>query len=200
MSMISPHADLIIGPAESLKDAVARKNRRHPLIVALVLFGGLLQGCGEDQEDGAPNLPFKMGVGKVFSVDEPYVPAPEPGWKLVAPGPGDQVHAGKTFVSTIRFSLPPDGQLPETVFAYFPTHGGNHETQYRFVPRKKLGENLYLLETKIKAPPQPGRYRLWAETLYTEFVKKNRDVNDVHSSEVHVTKHRSPTWEVEVRE
>ena len=94
-----------------------------------------------------------MGIG-VFEAGEPYVPAPEPGWELTEAGPDEQRHTSKTFSVDILLSLPSKGRLPDTVYGYFPSEGGKHDTQYQFKPKKQLGESLYCLEANIKAPPR----------------------------------------------
>lgn len=136
-----------------------------------------------------------MGPIKTFEPGETYVPAPEPGWTLEAPGPKSKIHTGSEFPFTVRLSIPPGGRLPPYLWARFPTHSQEHPTQYMFLPKEKLGEALYEFGAKVEAPSRPGRYKFWAEAQYPELVETVPD----KKAEMHETMHRSPTWEVEVR-
>ncbi len=160
------------------------------------LIAGMLSGCGSDPHaDTGPPQAFEMGHTKFFGPDETYVPAPEPGWTLEAPGPQSKIHPGEKFPFTLRLSIPSGSRLPPYLWAYFPTHGQDHPTQYMLLPKRKLGEDLYLFEAKVKSPARPGRYKFWAEAQYSELVQTDPD----KKAEMHQTMHRSPTWEVEVR-
>lgn len=162
------------------------------LLLPVSMFILSIAGCGPGPEvaSSPPSLKSPvLGENVTIGPDEEYVatPAPAPTLTIVAPVELARFQAGEFFDSDIRVAVPLGGRLPRRVL------GGIAKKQYsglNFIYRReqKLGEDTYLLRAKMKAPREPGRYHLWAESISYVFISANEDGRE---QEIRDLRHRS---------